>query len=321
LLACLFVAVQASAQATAAGSSPEPDAAAQLLLAETLYREGRRLASEQRYAEAVAKLSESYRIDPGVGTLLALAVCHEAQGRLATAWVEFSDAMRAAQRDKRDDRVQLAREHLAQIEPKLSRLTIAVAPQAASTDLELRLDGVRIGPAAQGVALPVDPGRHQVEASAKGRLSFSQEVVIGPNADQRVIVVPALGEPPPIAPPLAPAPPAVVGPRAPDRVASARPIPTSVYVAGVASFALAGAAIGTGVAYGEGAENCHRDSSRCDAARRVGWLNIGLTTAAAVGAGVTLYLYVSRPSATTEAASVSVWGDPASAGVRYFRAF
>jgi len=293
--------------------------AAQLLLAETLYREGRRLAAEQRYEEAVAKLSESYRIDPGVGTLLALAVCHEAQGRLATAWVEFSDAMRAAQRDKRDDRVQFAREHLAQIEPKLSRLTIAVAPQNPGTVLELRLDGVRMGLAAQGVAVPIDPGRHQIDASASGRLSFSQEVVIGPTADQRVVVIPALSEQPVSAP--TPSQAAKTAPPAPVHAATERPVPTSVYIAGVSTFALAAAAIGTGVAYGEAADNCHQDASRCDSARRVGWFNVGFTAAAAVGLGVTVYLYATRPSVGGEASSVGLWSEPSSVGLRYLRTF
>ncbi|MGC4086608.1 MAG: hypothetical protein QM756_01685 [Polyangiaceae bacterium] len=283
---------------TAAPAEPKPaaetDQAAQLLLAETLYREGRRLAAEQRYDEAIAKLSESYRIDPGVGTLLALAVCHEAQGRLATAWVEFGDAMRAAQRDKRDDRVQLARDHLAQIEPKLSRLTIALAPQESLAELDVRLDGVRIGAAAQGVAVPIDPGQHRVDATAPGRVPFSHTFTIGPSADQRVVVVPSLREPPPTPPPppqsvLVPKPP-------PPPVRYRRPIPDSVYIAGVTGLALLGAAVGTGIAYSEGADACHRDNTTCDSARRVGWVNLGVSAAAAVAGGAMIYFYVTRPS-------------------------
>lgn len=305
-----------SAKTPAAASSTDADAAAQLLLAETLYREGRRLLAEQRYDEAIAKLSESYRIDPGVGTLLALAVCHEAQGRYATAWVEFSDAMRAAQRDKREDRVQLAREHLAQIEPKLSRLTIAIAPQEEQGTLELRLDGVRLGVAAQGVAVPIDPGLHRVEASAPGKVPFSQEVTIGANADQRVVVIPVLARLPP--PASSPPPPVAVRPPVEgQRDQISRPIPTSVYIAGVTTFALLGAAIGTGVAYTEANDTCLHDKTRCDAAERVGWLNIGLSAATAVGAGVTVYLYLTRPSVSAQSSSLALWSDRTLLGLRY----
>lgn len=327
-LACVCVVSRARADAPpapAAEATPtvpeataESDNAAQLLLAETLYREGRRLAAEHRYDEAAAKLSESYRIDPGVGTLLALAVCHEAQGRLATAWVEFSDAMRAAQRDKREDRVQLAREHLTQIEPKLSRLTIAIAPQETGVALELRLDGVRIGPAALGVAVPIDPGHHRIDATSPGKLSFSQEVTVGPNADQRVVVIPPLKDPPPQSATLP------MLPSAPTRPAPAptlRPVPTSVYIAGIASFALVGAAIGTGVAYGEGWDNCRTDKSRCDSAERVGWINIGLSAAAAVGIGVSAYLYLTRPSVSSSSARVGVWSNPSALGLKYVSQF
>lgn len=320
-LLCAAVAGQARAQSIAAPSeaSAEPDSAA-LLLAETLYREGRRLAAEQRYEEAIAKLSESYRIDPGVGTLLALAVCHEATGQLATAWVEFGDAMRAAQRDKREDRVQLAREHLNQIEPKLSRLTIAVAAQDQPAGLELRLDGVRIGAAALNVAVPIDPGPHRIDATAPGKVSFSQEVNIGAIADQRVVVIPALKDVPVAAapPPMAPAPPAPA-PAAPS--AESRPVPTSVYVAGTATLAFLGAAIGTGVAYNESWDQCNTTGDHCSSAKRVGWINIGLSAATLVSAGVTVYLYATRPRAGAGATQVGFWSDRDSLGLRYVRSF
>ena len=49
-------------------ATAESDNAAQLLLAETLYREGRRLAAEHRYDEAAAKLiREALRILVGIG--------------------------------------------------------------------------------------------------------------------------------------------------------------------------------------------------------------------------------------------------------------
>jgi hypothetical protein len=307
-----------SADATPAPVEPqaESDNAAELLLAETLYREGRRLAAEGRYDEAAAKLSESYRIDPGVGTLLALAVCHEAQGRWATAWVEFSDAMRAAQRDKREDRVQLAREHLHQIEPKLSRLTIAIAPQDNAAELALELDGVRIGPAALGVSVPIDPGPHRIDAALPSKLAFSQAFTIGKSSEQRVIVIPPLKDPPRASDTAAPP---NKSPLAPS--AESRPIPTSVYVVGVASFALLGAAVGTGVAYNEAWDKCHVDESRCGSAERVGWINIGLSAAAAAGIGLGAYLYVTRPSVSTNAARLGVWTQPSALGLKYVSEF
>ena len=50
-------------------------------MAESLFREGKRLSGEHKFAEACPKFAESYKLDPGLGTLLNLAICHEVGGQ------------------------------------------------------------------------------------------------------------------------------------------------------------------------------------------------------------------------------------------------
>src|SRR5882672_6965900 len=157
-------------------SAAAQPAGAEVALAEVLYQKGRELMAEGKYAEACPKFAESYRLDAATGTLLNLASCHEGEHKVATAWLELSEALASARRDHRDDRVKFAEEHLAAIEPKLSRLAVALAAGADNPDLKLQVDGVVFLAAARGVPSPVDPGEHIVEAQAPGRKRWSQRV-------------------------------------------------------------------------------------------------------------------------------------------------
>jgi serine/threonine-protein kinase len=172
--------------------------------AEALFQEGRSLFQAGKFAEACPKLAESQRLDPATGTLLTLALCHESEGKLATAWAEFSDVEGRAQREGRDDRVKIAREHTTALRPRLSTLAVDVSPEAAQTPgLELRVDGVALGSGSFGVAVPVDGGEHKVEASAPGKAPWQGTVAVKPESDAVRVAVPALADAPGGAPPPA----------------------------------------------------------------------------------------------------------------------
>ena len=176
-------------------------AAASRSLAETLFQDARRLMSESHYAEACPKLAESQRLDPATGTLLNLAVCHSQEGKLASAWVEFTDALADAHRDGRADREQFAREHLAAIQPRVSHVTITVSEIARIAGLQLKLDGSVIGAAAWGLPAPLDPGPHEVMASAPGRRTWTRAFSIAGDAQNQLVDIPVLETvaPPPVA--------------------------------------------------------------------------------------------------------------------------
>jgi hypothetical protein len=157
-----------------------------------LFDDGRKLMDEKDYAHACPKFAESERLDPGGGTILNLALCHEAEGKTASAWTEFNESLSRAIRDGRPEREARAKERIAVLEPKLSRLTVSVA-SGAPADLELTVDGAPWGAAMRGAAVPMDPGPHVIVARTAGASPWTTTVTLGPNADTKTVRVPALG--------------------------------------------------------------------------------------------------------------------------------
>jgi len=191
-------------------------------LATELFKEGRALVDQGHVSEGCRKLEESQRLDPGGGTLLNVALCHEKEGRTATAWAEFTEALGIAKRDDRPQRIELAQSHIAVLEPTLSRLVIHVPPAADFPELEIKRDGSVIRRAAWGTAMPVDPGDHVVEAAAQGKIAWKRSVTVAARSDTKTITVPLL-ENAPAAPALAASPaPTQLAPSAPEPRPSSR---------------------------------------------------------------------------------------------------
>ena len=146
--------------------------------AEALYEQARALMKQGDFEHACPKFKQSYELDPGGGTLLNLAECYEKQGKFASAWSSFKEALVTAQRDNRPERVEYAKKHIALVEPKVSKITIEVPSDVNEPGLSVSLDGAPLGDAAWGVGMPVDPGAHQVTASAPSKQSYERTVQI-----------------------------------------------------------------------------------------------------------------------------------------------
>lgn len=189
------------------------------VIAEALFDEARSLMKEEKWDAACPKLEESYRLDPLAGVLLNMAVCHEKQGRTATAWGEFKEALALAKIDRREDRERLAEEHIESLEPQLARVRIVVPDDARVDGLVVFRDDVELPEAAWDTPVPVDPGDHVIRAAAPGHLPREQtvtavaatviDVELSPLAreplPEPVVVVPAPAPAPPPAPrPLPP---------------------------------------------------------------------------------------------------------------------
>jgi hypothetical protein len=171
-------------QASGAGRNP---AAAQ-----ALFEEAQRAVTAGDYEQACPKFKASYQLDPAGGTLLNLADCLEKQGRTASAWSAFKDALVVAQRDGRSERVEYAQQHIRALEAKLSYLTVEVPASSSVGQLSVQVDGTPLAAAAWGTALPVDPGEHLLRAEAPGFEPLEQKLTIGGSAAREVFTLPAL---------------------------------------------------------------------------------------------------------------------------------
>jgi len=170
----LAFAVAATLAATTAHAPPAHAGNAQdSAVAQSLFDDATKLITAGNWADACPKLEESQRLDPEQVTEFKLADCYEHVGRTASAWTTFLDLAEVARKANRADRERVARDRAGQLEPKLTRLTVEVPPDARAPGLVVKRDGEVLGEGQYGVAVAVDPGKHVVEASAPGKKTWS----------------------------------------------------------------------------------------------------------------------------------------------------
>jgi hypothetical protein len=190
------------ALAQTSSTAPAPSDADTRAVAEMLFFTARGLMEAGRFAQACQKFTESYRLDPAAGTLLNLAVCHEKEGRIASAWAEFRQAVAEARKANRPDREELAQAEIAKIQPDLPFVTISVPAQTRVPGLTIARNGVPLNDAAWDTELPIDPGTNEITATAPKYKPREKKVVIEKRQHLTVVIdsmelVPVTKPPPP----------------------------------------------------------------------------------------------------------------------------
>lgn len=120
---------------------------------------------------------------------LALAECYERHGRRASAWSQYRRAASAANQVGASELANLARERAKALEPDLSYLTVTTWK---GQDVQVTRNGVPIDPAVLGTAMPLDPGRHTIRATAPGKRGWSKVIELGSHRDHVAVDVPVL---------------------------------------------------------------------------------------------------------------------------------
>lgn len=227
-------------------AAPHAFAQSASVQAQSLFDDGRALIKAGKIAEACTAFESSQKLDPAVTTLLNLAECREQNHQLATAWGAFVEANRMARASNNNKLARVSTSHARKLEPRLSKLTIAVPADRQISGLEVLRDKDPINPASWNHALPIDGGTYTIVARAPGRTPWTATQTIKVEGDLVVVEIPKLepaappvtvsrattagktepappvpptaskpAAPPPVAPPRAASPPATAGPAPP----------------------------------------------------------------------------------------------------------
>jgi tetratricopeptide (TPR) repeat protein len=146
-------------------------------IAEQLFNEARELTKQGRWQEACPKFEASLKQDPALGTRLNLATCYEQIGKLASAWGLYRESAEIAKKANDSKRVEYSLKQAALLEPRLPKLVIT-APAKPPAGLTVQRDRTAVAAAELGLALYVDPGAHEVTASAPGFEPFTKQVTV-----------------------------------------------------------------------------------------------------------------------------------------------
>jgi hypothetical protein len=162
-----FAAGLAIALSLPAGASAGEDEANQL------FRAGRIAMKAGDCDAALPLLSQSYELEPAIGTALNLALCEERSGKLRAAIDHFAVVTARARKD--DSRRAFAAQRIAELTPRLAHLTIQ-APAALPGTTEVLVDGRALDPAELAGPISLDPGLHELTLRESGRLRIREQL-------------------------------------------------------------------------------------------------------------------------------------------------
>ncbi len=315
-----------------AGAAAEPSKA-EVDAAQKLFDEALALMAAGKFSEACPKLSESQRLDPGMGTKFRLAECYESAGLVGSAWLLFGEVAEDAKAAGRADREAQSRTRATALDKRVPWMTLAVPAEVSGlAGLEVKRDGESVAAKDFGKKLAVDPGAHTVIVTASGKKAW-QQTVRALEGGSVELAVPALEDAPPAATVLVVTSGAPVVEAAPEDPNKGRAQRITGIVAGVAGLGAIVAGIGlTVVAKGNRDDaiarcpggkvvNCKAPGLKAirgaDSLQTTG-IVVSVAGGVAVVGGVLLWLFAPSPKEKPQAFQIvpSIGPGEASMGVR-----
>lgn len=153
--------------------------------ADALFKQGKKLSAEKKYAEACPAFEQSMKLDPAIGTQLNIAKCYEDWGRLGKALVAYRAAEKMAH-DAKDPREPKIKALIDDLDSNVPRLTIKLPKQATAEGVVVTLDNNVI--TTLGESMIVDPGPRTIEWTVDGGPKKQKIVNVERGGDSEVTI-------------------------------------------------------------------------------------------------------------------------------------
>ncbi len=151
-------------------ADPSPS---ELQAARDLFSKAEKDEDAGNWSEALDKLKRAVSVKPTPGLRYHIALCEEKLGQLVAALADYTAADQAAREANNKDVIDAVAEPLKTLRIRVPTLTIEVP---AASGAQVDLDGKTVAPGLYGVAMPVEPGMHRVQAKATGKRPFTTQV-------------------------------------------------------------------------------------------------------------------------------------------------
>jgi hypothetical protein len=189
--------VWATLLAPSPGLAAEPTPS-EISVARRLFDEGKAAEDAASWREAADKFRQAAAIKDTPGLRFHLARCEEEQGAFVEALVEYDRARELIDGGvKAPDVERLLADARDRVRAKVALVTLRL-PQGVE-NASVALDGKAVSGSVLGVPLPVNPGKHRLQATAPGRAAYDQPIQLA-SGEVREVTIPlavALASPAP----------------------------------------------------------------------------------------------------------------------------
>ncbi|MBK9263095.1 MAG: tetratricopeptide repeat protein [Polyangiaceae bacterium] len=156
-----------------------------------LYKEALDLLAAKKFADAASKLEQVTQLMPnGIGAHETLGHCYEQLGRLGSASKEYARAEALAHAAGNSQRAARITTRLQEL-PRVATLKLVVSNELLALDaLNIFVDGQSLEKSDLNTDVPIDRGKHVLEARAPNRETWTKEVEFA--ADGMHLEIPVL---------------------------------------------------------------------------------------------------------------------------------